>query len=213
MGTSQPIRIIATKTDLARSLARLLTLEPRFAHALEVAGNPPLRRAPEGYAQIFSAIVSQQISTSAADAIWARLREAGLTTQDAVRQANEQDLQACGLSRPKARYGRALAEAAIDYDALHTMPDAEVMATLTAVTGIGPWTAQIYLLSSLGRADVFPQADVALQAAAQMLFALSTRPTSRQMDLMAKAWSPERTVAAHLLWAYYRHHKGREGIR
>jgi DNA-3-methyladenine glycosylase II len=125
---------------------------------------------------------------------------------------DEESLRALGLSRPKARYALALAGAGIDYDALATLPEDEAIATLTAVKGIGIWTAEIYLMFSVGRADVFAPGDLALQEAARILFELPARPDEKTLRAQAAAWSPWRGVAARLLWAYYRAAKQREGI-
>ena len=105
-----------------------------------------------------------------------------------------------------------MAAAAIDFEALRELPDGDVIQTLTAVSGIGPWTAEIYAMFSLGRADVFAHGDLALQEAAKVLFDLPARPSEKEMRAMAVAWSPWRSVAARLLWAYYRLEKDREGI-
>jgi DNA-3-methyladenine glycosylase II len=137
---------------------------------------------------------------------------AGLVTPDAVRAAGEEDLKAVGLSRPKMKYARALAQAQIDYDALRDATDAQVIATLTDVSGIGVWTAQVYAMFNLGRADVFAPGDLALQETARMLFDLPARPTAKELDIMAQAWSPWRAVAARLLFTYYRVSKDREGM-
>ena len=126
--------------------------------------------------------------------------------------ASDEDLRAAGLSRQKARYGRALAQAGIDFNALRGIPDSEVVATLVAVPGIGVWTAEIYAMFALGRADVFAPGDLALQEAARMLFRLEARPREKELRAMAEAWSPWRSVAARLLWAYYRVARDREGI-
>ena len=126
---------------------------------------------------------------------------------------SDEDLRGVGLSRQKVRYARALADARIDFTALRDAPDAEVIKTLTQVSGIGVWTAEVYAMFSLGRADVFAPGDLALQEAAKILFDLDERPKERALREMAKAWSPWRAVAARLLWAYYRVAKDREGIR
>ena len=130
-----------------------------------------------------------------------------------VAGASEETLRAAGFSRQKARYARALAAAEIDYPGLAELPDAEVVAILTAVPGIGRWTAEIYLAFSLGRADVLPAGDLALQEAARHLYGLPERPGEQALRDMARAWSPWRAVAARALWAYYRHVKSREGTR
>jgi DNA-3-methyladenine glycosylase II len=205
-------RILISEACMAEGADWLARAEPRFAHALALTGVPPLRRRPDGFAHLLGAIVGQQVSTHAARAIWARLEEAGLTSPDAVLAADDETLRAPGLSRQKIRYARALAEAGIDFDALRHAPDAEVTATLVQVTGIGRWTAEIYAMFSLGRADVFAPNDLALQEAARRLFDLPDRPREAALRRMAEAWSPWRTVAAGLLWAYYRVETDREGI-
>jgi DNA-3-methyladenine glycosylase II len=136
----------------------------------------------------------------------------GLIEAAAMAAASDDDLRAAGLSRQKARYGRALAEAGIDFNALREVPDAEVVRTLVAVPGIGVWTAEIYAMFALGRADVFAPGDLALQEAARMLFGLENRPKDKDLRVMAEDWSPWRSVAARILWAYYRVAKEREGI-
>jgi DNA-3-methyladenine glycosylase II len=206
-------RIIETGACVAEGAAWLAAREPRFAHALALTGPLPLRRAPDGFAALLDAIVSQQVSVAAADAILARLAAAGLTDPARLVAASEGELRACGLSRQKARYVRALAEAGLDFAALRTLPTEAVVASLVALPGIGRWTAEIYAMFSLGRADVFAPADLALQEAARLLFDLPERPKERALRAMAEAWSPWRGVAARLLWAYYRVAKAREGVR
>ncbi|MBR9842148.1 MAG: DNA-3-methyladenine glycosylase 2 family protein [Rhodobacteraceae bacterium] len=206
-------RIIETPDCVAEGAAWLAAREPRFAEALAVTGPLPLRRKKDGFEPLLGAIVSQQVSVAAADAIWGRLREARLTGPRKIMWAGDEDLRACGLSRQKVRYARALAEARIDFKELRDAPDAEVMARLTEVSGIGVWTAEIYAMFSLGRADVFAPGDLALQESARLLFGLEERPKDRAFRAMAEDWAPWRAVAARLLWAYYRHAKDREGIR
>lgn len=206
-------RIILGPECIAEGAQWLVAREPRFAAALAATGPLPLRRRPEGFAELFAAIVSQQVSVASAQAIWGRVEAAGLVTPAAVAAAPDEALRGCGLSRPKLRYAKALAGAGIDYDRLRTLTDAEVIAALTAVPGIGRWTAEIYAMFSLGRADVFAANDLALQEAARLLFGLEARPGERVLRAMAEDWSPWRAVAARALWAYYRVTKEREGIR
>lgn len=206
-------RIIAGPDCVAEGAAWLAVRDVRFAQALALTGPLPLRRGADGFAALLDAIVGQQVSVASARAIWTRLDAAGLTDQAAMAVASDDDLRAAGLSRQKARYGRALAQADIDYNRLRGVPDAEVIAALVAVPGIGTWTAEIYAMFALGRADVFAHGDLALQEAARGLFGLETRPDERAMRAMAAAWSPWRSVAARVLWAYYRVMKAREGIR
>ncbi|MFD1344771.1 DNA-3-methyladenine glycosylase family protein [Litorisediminicola beolgyonensis] len=205
-------RLIETPACVAEGAEWLARAEPRFAHALDATGPLSLRRSPDGFGQLLNAIVSQQVSVASARAIRARLEEAGFVTEDAIRAVTEEDLRAVGLSRQKARYARALAEAQIDYAALRTAPTSRVVETLTCVTGIGVWTAEIYAMFSLGRADVFAPGDLALQESARLLFDLPERPREKALRAMAEAWSPWRAVAARALWAYYHVAKDREGI-
>lgn len=206
-------RIIETEACVAEGAAWLAASHPRFAHALELTGPLPLRRQADGFTALLDAIVGQQVSVASADAIWSRLAAAGMTQPEGWATASDDDLRALGLSRQKMRYGRALAKAELDYEALRHAPDAEVVAALVALPGIGLWTAEIYAMFALGRADVFAPGDLALQEAVRMLFDLSERPTERQLRAMAAEWSPWRAVAARALWAYYRVARKREGIR
>ncbi|MFO7855401.1 MAG: DNA-3-methyladenine glycosylase 2 family protein [Paracoccaceae bacterium] len=205
-------RIIETEACVAEGADWLARREPRFAAALEATGPPPLRRRPDGFEALLRAIVSQQLSVAAAEGITRRLLEAGAGTPEGLSALSDEELRACGLSRPKIRYARGLAEAGIDYAALRETPDEEAVATLTALPGIGRWTAEIYLMFALGRADVFAPADLALQESARLLFGLPERPAPKPLAGMAEAWSPWRGVAARLLWAYYRVAKDREGV-
>ena len=208
-----PGRIIVSEDCVSEGAAWLSAKDPRFAQALLLTGPLPLRRREGGFAALYDAIVSQQVSVASANAIWGRLAAAGLTESQTVAMASDEALRACGLSRQKIRYGRALAQAAIDFDALPLLPDEDVIATLVAVPGIGRWTAEIYAMFSLGRADVFAPGDLALQEAVKVLFALDARPSDKHLRIMAEDWSPWRAVAARLLWAYYRVAKSREGIK
>ena len=205
-------RIITSEACVAEGAAWLAAAEPRFAHALDLTGPLPLRRREDGFAQLLSAIVSQQVSVASARAIWARLEGAGMVTPAAILAADPEALRGLGLSRQKAGYAQALAAAGIDFDALREAPTEQVVADLTAVKGIGVWTAEIYAMFSLGHADVFAPGDLALQEGARLLFDLEERPKERGLRAMAEAWSPWRAVAARALWAYYHVQKQREGI-
>lgn len=206
-------RIIETADCVAEGVEWLCNADPAMARAYALTGSLPLRRKPDGFAQLLNAIVSQQVSVASANAIWARLEAAGMLTPGAVQTTAEDDLRALGLSRQKARYAKALADAGIDFAALRDAPNDQVIAALTAVTGIGVWTAEIYAMFSLGRADVFAPGDLALQEAARILYDLPERPREKALRGMAERWSPWRSVAARMLWAYYRLEKQREGIR
>jgi DNA-3-methyladenine glycosylase II len=202
-------RLIDTVEDIAEGAAALAALDPAFASLATLT--PPLSRRPAGFATLFQAIVGQQVSTASAAAIWARVEAGGLTTPAAVLAAGEEGLRAAGLSRPKIRYALALAGADPAYEAHPDMPEAAVIADLIRIPGIGLWTAEIYALSALGRADVFPAGDLALQEAARILYDLEARPDERTLRAMAQRWSPWRAVAARLLWELYRVEKQREG--
>lgn len=205
-------RIIETETDLAEGAAWLAARDARLASVIAGCGALPLRRTLPGFGALLDAIVSQQVSVASARAIRARLAAAGLDRAETVAAADDGALRACGLSHPKIRYLRALAESGIDHRHIASLAEAEAVASLVALPGIGRWSAEIYLMFALGRADVFAAGDLALQEAARMAFGLPERPTERQLRQMAEDWRPWRSVAARALWAYYRQSKDREGI-
>ena len=206
-------RIIKSDACVAEGAAYLARIEPRFAQALEQTGPLPLRLRKDGFAALLDAIVSQQVSVASADAIWGRLKTAGLTGPRKIMNASDDELRACGLSRQKMRYARELAQAGIRFPKLRDQPTDEVIDTLIVVPGIGKWTAEIYAMFSLGRADVFAPGDLALQESARILFDLDARPTEKALRAQSEDWAPWRGVAARLLWAYYHIAKEREGIR
>ena len=205
-------RIIQTQACVDEGAAWLAQNCHRFDYVMAATGQLPLRRRTDGFAQLLSAIVSQQLSVASAASIWKRVQDADMDKPANIAAASDEDLRACGLSRQKIRYVRALVDADIDYVALRELPSSEVIKTLTTVSGIGVWTAEIYAMFSLGRADVFAPGDLALQEAARLLFDLPTRPTEKELRQMAQAWTPWRAVAARALWAYYKVAKEREGI-
>ncbi len=207
-----PLRTIETEADLAEGVAHLAQVEPRFGHALAQTGPLPLRRREAGFEAMLSILVSQQLSVAAAGGIWRRMEEAGLITEASILQAEEEAMRACGLSRPKCRYARAIAEAELDWAGLHALDHDAAMEALTAIKGVGRWTAEIYLMFAVGRRDVFAPGDLALQESARLLFGLPERPSAAALEGMAEPWSPWRAVAARLLWSYYRIAKGREGV-
>ena len=205
-------RIVKSEECVAEGAAYLAELEPRFATSFAMTGCPPTRLRPDGFAAVLSAIMSQQVSVASSRAIWGRLETAGLDKMHSVAAASEDDLRACGLSRQKIKYAHALAHADIDFAALRTAPTEHVVKTLVQVKGVGVWTAEIYAMFSLGRADVFAPGDLALQEGAGLLFELPNRPSEKELRQMALAWSPWQSVAARLLWSYYHVVKDREGI-
>ena len=200
---------IDTEADVAVGLQFLLAADPRLADVATAAGPLPLRRRPGGFAGIAGIVVSQQLSTASARAIWERLAAAyDPFTPQRLLKARADRLAGLGLSRPKIRalkeIARAIVGGTLDCDALPTMEADAAHRTLCAVHGVGPWTADIYLLFCLGHPDAWPAGDLALQEAARMAFALPARPTAKETVVLAEAWRPWRGVAARLLWAYYR---------
>lgn len=205
-------RLIETGDDIAEGCAWLAAREPRFGDALALAGLPPLRRREGGFGALLHAICAQQLSVAAAEAVWSRLAAIGADSAGRVAAAEDAALRAAGLSGRKIAAARALAAAGLDFDALARLPEDEAVARLTAVRGVGVWTAEIYLMVSVGRADVFAPGDLALQEAARLLFGLPARPAEKPFRAMAADWSPWRAVAARMLWSYYRVAKARDGI-
>jgi DNA-3-methyladenine glycosylase II len=207
---------IRTEADLDAALAALIKADQRFASAFALAGRPPLRKRADGFAGLVSIVVSQQLSTASARAILGRL-EAALHPLDpsAMLRARVAKLARAGLSAPKIKTLKAIAKAIdrgeLDLTAFAEMPADDAHRLLTAVHGIGPWTADIYLLACLGHADAWPAGDLALQESARLLFKLKARPTTKEMQPLADAWRPWRGAAAYMLWTYYRYAKQRDG--
>jgi DNA-3-methyladenine glycosylase II len=200
--------IIATEADLDFGVAALMALEPRFAPVRERVGQPPLRRMPPDLQGLLGLIFHQQVSLASGRAIEARFRDRfGSPEPQRLAAATEAELAACGLSRPKIRTVKAIAAAisggSLDLSALETLGDAEVRVALQRVHGVGPWTAELWLLSALGRPDAWPAGDLALQAAVADVLGLVSRPAAREMAALAEAWRPWRAVAARLLWSHY----------
>ncbi len=200
---------IHTDADLDAALTALGRADPRFVALLAAAGRPPLRRRPDGFAGLAAIIVAQQLSTASANAIWGRLAAAfDPLDPAAIMRARPARLARLGLSAAKIRALKAIARAdargELALAALGELAAEDAHATLTAVHGIGPWTADIYLLSCLGHADAWPAGDLALQEAARLAFALPARPTAKEMHALAEPWRPWRAVAARVLWTYYR---------
>lgn len=207
------MHLIRSQDDLEEGRAHLVAVSPVWARVLPGLGPLPLRLRADGFGAICDAVVSQQISTHAAAAIAGRMTALGLVTQAQIAAADDDALREAGLSRPKQRYLRAIAAADVDWQALRDLPDAAVIEVLTALPGIGRWTADIYLKFALGRADAFAAGDLALAEAARLLFELPERPAPKVLTELAEPWRPWRSVAARALWSYYHVVKGREGVR
>jgi DNA-3-methyladenine glycosylase II len=204
---------ITTTGDLDRALDGLCAAHPAFAAIRTAAGEVPLRLSPPGFASLAWIVTSQQVSRASATAIHARLVDLVQPLDAAaLLLAGEDGLRRAGLSRPKQRCLLALAaavEGGLDLDALCALDAEAASARLLAVPGIGPWTADVYLLACAGHPDVFPARDVALQNAIAHAFGLVHRPDHRATASMAESWAPWRAAAARLLWAYYATQLGR----
>ena len=203
---------IETTEQLKEQIEALITIEPRFTVIYEQVGVPDLRRNTDGFEQLLRAMVGQQLSVAAASSIWQRLSDADLTTAEMLTAASDDILRAQGLSKQKIRYARSLIEHDIDFEALFTMSDEQVLEILTAVVGIGRWTAEMYLLFSLGRADVLAVDDLAIKVAAMDLLGLAERPTPKQLKTATENWSPHRSAASLLLWSHYGWLRNRKAV-
>ena len=197
------IQTIENTQQLDEHINALIVIEPRFLPIYKQVGIPSLRHNVGGFEQLMRAMVGQQLSVAAASSIWQRLLDADLTNPQAIIIATDKDLRAQGLSKQKTRYIRSLVDHEIDFAALAIMPDEEVIKMLTAVIGIGRWTAEMYLLFSLKRADVLAVDDLAIKVAAMELLGLTERPTPKQLKNLTQDWSPHRSAASLLLWSYY----------
>lgn len=194
--------------DIEKAMLSLAALHPAFEQAHALHGTPEPREAPRGYEALLRAIVAQQVSTAAARSIWARLDEAVAGAGDPERLlATDPDaLRAAGLSRPKIGYARSLAEHIIDGSLpIHDLPedDEEAIALISAVKGLGRWSAEIYLLFAEGRRDIFPAGDLAVRIQAGRMFHGGERPTEKQLRQLSEAWRPHRGTAALFFWHCY----------
>jgi DNA-3-methyladenine glycosylase II len=208
---------LETQADVDAGVARLLAQDPRLAPIVAVAGRTPLRRRTGGFAGLAQIIVAQQLSTASATAIWTRLTAAfDPLDPDKIRRARAERLGRIGLSGAKIRAFKAIATAirkdGLDLDALAELPADDAHLALTALHGVGPWTADIYLLFCLGHADAWPAGDLAVQEAMRLAFHRKSRPTAKEMGPLAESWRPLRGVAALLLWSYYRAVKRRDPV-
>ncbi|MGE4064031.1 MAG: DNA-3-methyladenine glycosylase [Rhodospirillaceae bacterium] len=197
--------------ELHRHLGILRRRDKRMAGALKLAGLPKARGLEPGFASLIRIIVDQQVSTAAGAAIWAKLQKAagGRVTPRSLLALGEEGLRANGMSGPKTRYALGLAEATaagkLNFRALSRAGDDEVRATLTAFKGVGDWTADIYLLFGMGRPDVWPVGDLAIQHAIRMLHGLNEKPGAELCETLGAPWRPYRSSAAIFLWHYFAH--------
>ncbi len=209
------IETIASEADLDLGIDALVRSDARFGPLFAKTGRPPLRRSEAGYRGVMRIIAGQQVSKASAAAIWLRMEDALAPMEPAhVDGLEEADFRAAGLSGPKIKAVKSLTSAVVggdlDFAELEILGDQAVADCLCAVKGIGPWSAEVYLLTCLGRPDAWPGGDLALQIAVADAFGLEARPDAKAMTEMAETWRPWRSVAARLLWAYYAVMLGRQ---
>lgn len=197
--------------ELHRHLGILRRRDPHIADALARVGLPEARLLKPGFATLVRIIVDQQVSTAAGAAIWAKLKKAagGKVTPQSVLTMGHPGLRANGMSSQKTQYTLGLAEAAaagtLNFRALARASDADVRTALTAFKGVGPWTADIYLMFGMGRPDIWPVGDLGIQNAAKVLRGLKQRPSPREVEDIGEIWRPYRSSAAIFLWHYLAH--------
>lgn len=202
------MKTIRSQRALAKALADLAGRDADIARALDIAGPPPIRRRAHGFETLLQIIVGQQLSVASARAIWRRLATAcEPLTPATVLALDATACKAIGLSRQKHAYARTLAEVVLDggldIAALAGRDDEDAIAVLSRVKGIGRWSAEMYLMFALGRADIWPVGDVAVVVATQRLKRLAARPSAAEMDQIGAAWRPWRSAAALLMWHFY----------
>ena len=198
---------IHTPEALAFHLARLAERDPRLERAIQLAGTVDVRMSPRGFEGMARVVCGQQLSVASARAIWNRVEALGAVTPEAYLGFDEPTLRATGLSRGKYETIRGLAlaetEGTLDFAHIDALPAEEAIAALTVLKGIGPWTAEIYLLFCTGHPDVFPAGDLALQKAVAHAYELETRPSTKDLLAIAADWSPHRGAAAVMFWRYF----------
>ena len=207
-GVNAPLYQPPSVDDLRQARAELVRLDPALARLDRITPQFEWRLRPGGFAGLVKMVIEQQVSIAAAASIWNRFTTGlGEVTPARVLDHDEDGLKQFGLSRPKARYALAIAQAqksgTIDFANIATLDDAEAIAALTALKGVGRWTAETYLMFCHGRLDVFPGGDVALQEALRWADNALERPNEKQAYARAEVWQPYRGVAAHLLWRCY----------
>ena len=196
-----------TPRTIAADLGAIAARDQAFAAALDAVGLPPARERPTGFASLLRIIIGQQVSAAAASGIWRRLEAAGSLEPAAIAALELEALKACGLSRQKASYALALSQAVasgtLDLEQVHALDDDGVVAALTAIKGIGRWTAEVYLLFAMRRRDVWPAGDLAVAVGMQRLRRLRQRPDPDRVRKLAEPWRPYRSAAALFMWHYY----------
>jgi DNA-3-methyladenine glycosylase II len=206
-----------SQADLEDAIRALVKQDPRLEPVFKIAGMPSLRRREPGFVGLAHIVCGQQLSTASAAAIWARLTAAFAPFHhDRLRTARADRLGRLGLSAAKIKtlknLAREIAAERINLEVLANEDADAAHSVLTSLHGIGPWTADVYLLFCLGHGDAWPAGDLAVQEAVKIGLALKARPTAKEMAAIAEPWRPLRGAAAHLWWTYYRASKKREGV-
>jgi DNA-3-methyladenine glycosylase II len=197
-----------TEQGFKRSARALVASDPALGAIVERHGLPAFWARQPGFATLLLLILEQQVSLASAKAAYDRVdARVGGVTPAALLELSDAELRADGFSRQKTRYARALATAIVtgelELERVGVLDDDGVRAELVALPGIGPWTAEVYLLSALRRPDTWPVGDIALQEAARRALGLAARPTSLELEMIGERWRPHRATAARLLWHLY----------
>lgn len=205
---------VLTAASFAVGVDALTAQDPVLARTVARFGPPPFWQREPGFPTLVHIILEQQVSLASAQAAFDRLRMAvNPVTPAGLLSLDDDALTRMGFSRRKRTYARRLAQAVLDgslaLDALPSLPDADVFARLTALKGIGPWTANVYLLMALRRPDVWPAGDIALAAGWHKAADMPARPAAADMAGIAAHWQPWRGVAARILWHHYLSEAGR----
>ena len=205
-------RILKSDKDLQEGLKFLTEQDSILSQAIDKEKKITLRKRSSGFSSLLKTIVSQQLSTAAAGKIWQRIVDNGLNNQKGILQVKAETLLSLGLSRQKCSYAYALASANLNYHSFREMNSDQVINQLIEIKGIGKWTAQIYCMFSLERANVFPAGDLALQEAVRILFKLKERPSEKEVESRAEHWAPWKSLAALVLWDFYGRERKRKGV-
>ena len=203
---------IKNQKSLEDSCEQLINQTPKFKKVLDLHGFPSIRKQSSGFKALLKTIISQQLSVAAASNIWERIESQGLANLKGIISADESVLRALGLSRQKVQYVKSLAFSGIKFHTFEGSGDEEIISVLTSVKGIGLWSAEIYLMFSMMRSDIFPAGDLALQISASHLFENNEKLSEKELREKSLSWSPNRSAAALMLWDYYASVKNRKGI-
>ena len=203
---------IKDQKSLENSCEQLINHTPKFKEVLDLHGFPSIRKRSGGFKALLKTIISQQLSVAAASNIWGRVESQGFANLKAIKSADEAVLRSLGLSRQKVQYVKSLAFSGIKFNTFEGSDDEEIISALTSVKGIGLWSAEIYLMFSMMRSDIFPAGDLALQISASHLFENNEKLSEKELREKSLSWSPNRSAAALMLWDHYAFVKNRKGI-